>query len=206
VDTTHPLLNEVIEHVVRAAVLPVLFLDLLVLSRREVVGCRVRIAEHNLSGGSGLACPRSAAHTARLDLEVSAGWTSPSSRGPWGSDALLPHPVENRNPTASSFPVFVRSALDPKPKGAVLGLCAGFACACRCHRPVAHRLGEVDSRARAPRLVLLPQRVVELRHAAVPVAQCVALRSHVLASVRSLPRHAAAERQRSSVPWPILPN
>jgi hypothetical protein len=27
---------------------------------------------------------------ARLDLEVSAGWVSPSSRGLWGGDALLP--------------------------------------------------------------------------------------------------------------------
>jgi hypothetical protein len=27
---------------------------------------------------------------ARLDIEVSAGWVSPSSRGLWGGDALLP--------------------------------------------------------------------------------------------------------------------
>ena len=44
----HPLLDEVVEHVLRAAVLSVLLLDLLVLSRGEVVGGRGRVGIHPL--------------------------------------------------------------------------------------------------------------------------------------------------------------
>jgi hypothetical protein len=52
-----------------------------------------RSVSSNLKPKKIAATRRRATASARTSLEVSAGWASPSSRGLWGSIALLPSPA-----------------------------------------------------------------------------------------------------------------